>query len=151
MQDNLMTILTFAAGLLSIVIVTYGQIIAARVQRWSDAKLQENGLTQSAKWQADLKAGLLTGAKAALLEGKSIPEAIRAAITHTLASNAEAAAGLRPAQDVLDRLAKAAVTDAATQMAAAAANAVTAGPAAGPALDALTGTLQQALNGRMPR
>lgn len=75
MQDNLMTILTFAAGILSIVIITCGQIIAARVHRWSDAKLREHGLTEAANWQADLKAGLLTGAKAALPEGKSIPEA----------------------------------------------------------------------------
>ena len=96
---------------------TYGAIITARVNAWSKAKLAEHGLTEAAKWQADLKAGLLTGAKAALLEGKSIPDAIKAAITHTLTSNADAAAGLRPSPDVLDRLAKAAVADAVKQAA----------------------------------
>ena len=119
MQDHLMTILTFAAGVLSIVIVTYGQIINVRLKKWSEAKLAEHGLTESAKWQADLKAGLLTGAKAALLEGRSIPDAIKAAIAHTLASNAEAASGLQPSPAVLDRLAKAATVDAAAQIAAA--------------------------------
>ncbi|WP_281200999.1 hypothetical protein [Paracoccus chinensis] len=44
---------------------------------------------------------MLTGAKAALLEGRSITQAIKAAITHTLASNADAATRLRPQQVVL--------------------------------------------------
>lgn len=117
MEDSLLTILTFVAGALAIVITTYGQILNARLKKWSDAKLAENGLKEAAKWQVDLKAGLLTGAKAALLEGKSIPEAIKAAIHHPLMSNAEAAAGLKPSDDVLDRLAKAAVADAVTQVA----------------------------------
>ena len=116
MEQNLMTILAFAAGLLAIVVSTYGAIITAKVNAWSKAKLAEHGLTEAAKWQADLKAGLLTGAKAALLEGKSIPEAIRAAIAHTLASNSDAAAGLNPSEAVLERLAKAAVADAAAQV-----------------------------------
>lgn len=115
MEQNLMTILAFAAGLLAIVVSTYGAIITAKVNAWSKAKLAEHGLTEAAKWQADLKAGLLTGAKAALLEGKSIPDAIKAAINHTLASNKDAAAGLKPSKDVLERLAKAAVADAVTQ------------------------------------
>ena len=147
MEENLMTILTFVAGILSILIVTYGQIVNARLKKWSEAKLAEHGLTEAAKWQADLKAGLLTGAKAALLEGKSITEAIKAAIAHTLASNADAAAGLRPQQAVLERLATAAVADAASDLAATAANAVKAGAAAGPALDELTTVLHGALNG----
>lgn len=119
MEENLMTILAFGAGLLAIVVSTYGAIITARVNAWSKAKLAEHGLTEAAKWQADLKAGLLTGAKAALLEGKSIPDAIKAAITHTLASNTDAATGLKPSPAVLDRLAKAATVDAAAQIAAA--------------------------------
>ena len=57
-----MTIIAFAAGLLAIVVSTYGAIITARVNAWSKAKLAEHGLTEAAKWQADLKAGLLTGA-----------------------------------------------------------------------------------------
>lgn len=145
MEQHLMTILTFVTGALAIVIATYGQILNARLKKWSEAKLAEHGLTEAAKWQADLKAGLLTGAKAALLEGKSITEAIKAAITHTLASNEDAAAGLRPPQDVLERLATAAVADAASDLAATAANAVKAGAAAGPALDELTTVLQRAL------
>ena len=117
MEQNLLTILTFLAGLLAIVVSTYGAIITARVNAWSKAKLAEHGLTEAAKWQADLKAGLLTGAKAALLEGKSIPDAIKAAISRTLTSNSDAAAGLKPSPDVLDRLAKAAVADAVKQAA----------------------------------
>ena len=62
MEQNLMTIIAFAAGLLAIVVSTYGAIITARVNAWSKAKLAEHGLTEAAKWQADLKAGLLTGA-----------------------------------------------------------------------------------------
>lgn len=147
MEQNLMTILTFVAGVLSIVVVTYGQIINARLKKWSEAKLAEHGLAEAAKWQADLKAGLLTGAKAALLEGKSVSEAIKAAIAHTLASNMKAAAGLRPKNDVLDRLATAAVADAATELAAMAANTAKAGEAAGPALDELATVLRRALNG----
>lgn len=116
MNENLMTVLTFALTILSMVIATYGAILTARVRRWSDAKLKEAGITEEAKWRDDLKAGLLTGAKAALLEGKSIPEAIRAAISHTLASNSDAAAGLNPSVAVLERLAKAAVADAAAQV-----------------------------------
>lgn len=146
MQDNLMTIATLVVGALAIVAGTYGQIVLARLDRWSQAKLAENGITQAAKWQADLKAGLLTGAKAALLDGKSITEAIRLAIAHTLASNADAAAGLKPSQAVLDRLARAAVADAASDLAQVAANAAKAGPLAGPALDELTTVLQRALN-----
>lgn len=118
MEEQLMPILAFMVGILSIVIATYGTILTARVRRWSDAKLKEAGLTEAAKWQADLKAGLLTGAKAALLEGKSVSEAIKAAIAHTLASNAEAAAGLNPSDAVLERLAKAAVADAVAASAA---------------------------------
>ena len=72
MQDHLMTIATLVIGALAIVAGTYGQIVLARLDRWSQAKLAENGITQAAKWQADLKAGLLPGAKAALLDGKSI-------------------------------------------------------------------------------
>lgn len=117
MKEQLLPILTFTIGILSIVIATYGTILTARVRRWSDAKLKEAGLSEEAKWQADLKAGLLTGAKAALLEGKSIPDAIKAAIAHTLASNAGAAAGLKPGAEVLENLSKAAVVDAAAAIA----------------------------------
>jgi len=117
MTDSVMTILTFGAGLLAIVVSTYGAILTAKVSKWSEAKLAEHGLAEAAKWQADLKAGLLTGAKAALLEGKSIPEAIKAAIAHTLKSNVEAAANLKPGKEVLENLAKAAVADAVKQAA----------------------------------
>ena len=116
MNENLVTVMTFALTVLSMVIATYGAILTARVRRWSDAKLKEAGIAEEAKWRDDLKAGLLTGAKAALLEGKSIQEAIRAAIAHTLASNAGAAAGLNPSEAVIERLAKAAVADAVAQV-----------------------------------
>lgn len=147
LQDNLITILGALIGAIALWAGTWGAILNARVKKWSEAKLAENGLKEAAKWQADLKAGLLTGAKAALLEGKSITEAIKAAITHTLASNADAAAGLQPQKDVLERLATAAVADAAAGLAATAANAVKAGAAAGPALDELTTVLHRALDG----
>lgn len=137
MQDNIITLLTFAVGILAIVIGTYGQIAMAQMKRWSEAKLAANGLKAEAKWQADLKAGLLTGAKAALLEGKPLPEAIKAAIAATLASNPDAIDGLKPAPQVLEGLAKAAVADAAAQIAATAANASIAGGTAGPAVGAI--------------
>ena len=41
MEQNLMTIIAFAAGLLAIVVSTYGAIITARVNAWSKAKLAE--------------------------------------------------------------------------------------------------------------
>lgn len=137
MQDNIMTLLTFAVGILALVIGTYGQIAMAQMKRWSEAKLAANGIQEAAKWQADLKAGLLTGAKAALLEGKPLVEAIRAAIAATLASNPDAADGLKPSPQVLEGMAKAAVVDAAAQIAATAANATIAGGAAGPVVEAI--------------
>lgn len=116
MEENIMAILSVVLAALAIVAGTYGKILLVRLDRWSEAKLKENGIAEAAKWQADLKAGLLTGAKAALIEGKSIPDAIRAAIVHTLASNSDAAAGLNPPADILENLAKAAVADAVTQL-----------------------------------
>ena len=151
MQENMMTILSVLIGALALIAATYGQILQARLKAWSDAKLAEHGLVQAAKWQADLKAGLLTGAKAALIEGKSISEAIKAAIAHTLESNRDAAAGLEPSKELLERLAKAATADAAGQLAATAASAALAGDGAGPALDELTTVLQRALNQVVPR
>lgn len=116
MEENIMAILSVVVAALAIVAGTYGRILLVRLDRWSEAKLKENGIAEAAKWQADMKAGLLTGAKAALIEGKSIPDAIRAAIVHTLASNSDAAAGLNPPADILENLAKAAVVDAAAQV-----------------------------------
>lgn len=116
MTENLMTVVTFVVSILTIIIATYGAIALKRLRDWSDAKLAAEGIKLEQKWQDDLKAGLLTGAKAALLEGASIDEAILAAIRHTLLSNSEAASGLKPTKEVLDNLAKAAVADARMQI-----------------------------------
>jgi hypothetical protein len=105
MQESLPVIMPY---LIEIV----GTIVAVVIGAAANAARVKFGIEIEARHREAMHSAIMTGARAALLDGKTPKDAVQAAIAHTFRSTPDAVARLRPSDDVLSRLAEAAVAQA---------------------------------------